>query len=574
MFHIAGVLVQAAFLPVALLLAAVSSLLAPGELRASQDTPPDLILYNGKVVTMDPRLGTVEALAIAGERVAAAGSTADVLRLAGPESRTIDLQGRTVIPGLGDNHYHGIGGGRGVDLSRVRSLDELLAKIAERAAVTPAGELIVTNSDWHEGQLREQRLPLRDDLDRAAPNHPVVVVRGGHEYVLNSAALRMWQITEKTPEPPGGKIGRYPDGRLNGELVDRARGLVELPPRESRTLEETIADLREEYRKLNLVGITSIRYPGAAPELYAALKEMRKRNLLTVRVTVLFRLPASVTPPALDSVLSRWAVAPGEGDEWLKVGGIKLGVDGGFEGGWMRRPYNEPWGNGGNYYGLSTVDPDRYREIVRSLNLRGWRVATHAVGDAAIDLVLDAYESADAVSSIRERRWSIEHAFVVAPDQLDRMKRLGVLLSVQNHLYVAAPSLVRYWGAERAGRVTPVRTYLDAGLHVSSGTDSPVIPYNPWWTMYHFVTRRTISAGVMGFEERVGRMEALKLATVENAYLAAAEKERGTLAPGMLADLAVLSRDFLTCDDSEIESIGSVLTIVGGKIVASSNQVR
>ena len=203
------------------------------------DSAPDVVLVGGPIVSPGaawmPGVETPpvlpEAIAITGGRVSAVGSADEVRSLAGSDTRVIELDGRTVLPGLTDNHLHSIGGGPGVDLSGARTLDEVADALAQRATEVEAGELIVTNSDWHEGQLAEQRLPYRDDLDRAAPDHPVVVVRGGHEYILNSAALERWSIDEATPDVPGGRIGRYADGRLNGELVDRAKDYVSLPSR-------------------------------------------------------------------------------------------------------------------------------------------------------------------------------------------------------------------------------------------------------------------------------------------------------------------------------------------------------
>src|SRR5438309_543814 len=206
------------------------SILVAAALMRSQGAPPDAIFTNGHFITMNSAAPAAQAIAVAGGKIVAVGSNAVIQRLAGSATRRIDLKGRTVVPGLADDHFHSIGGGPGVDLSRTRTIDDVLNAIRKRAATTPAGDVIVTNSDWHEGQLREQRLPYRKDLDRAAPNHPLVVVRGGHEYILNSAALTKWKITAATLEPEGGSIGRYPDGTLNGELVDRAKGLVSLPP--------------------------------------------------------------------------------------------------------------------------------------------------------------------------------------------------------------------------------------------------------------------------------------------------------------------------------------------------------
>ncbi len=531
--------------------------------------PADTVLHGGRIVTLDAELPVAEAVAVRDGRIVAVGSDAEVLLFSGPETETIDLGGRSVVPGLADNHFHGIGGGPGVDLSEARTLQQVLAAIASRVAGAEPGDIILTNSDWHEGQLAEQRLPLRDELDTAAPDHPVVLVRGGHEYVLNSAALRFWEIDESTPEPEGGRIGRYPDGRLNGELVDRAKSLARVP-RGGRGGPGADVDgarraLADSHARLNAVGLTSVRYAGASPALYEQLRELQRRGELTVRASVLFRVPSD--PARLAEMLSDWSVGPDDGDDWVRVAGIKLGVDGGFEGGWMTEPYEEPWGEGGTFYGLQTAARDAYIGTVAELNRHGWRVATHAVGDAAIDLVLEAYGAADAERPIAGRRWVIEHGFVPRPDQFGRMRELGLLVSAQDHLYVAAPSLVHYWGRKRAEWVTPVRAYLDAGIRVSSGTDAPVIPYNPWWTLYHFSTRDTISAGITGADQAVAREEALRLATVENAYLTFEEGSKGTLEVGKLADMLVLDDDFLTVPDELIEDMRVLMTVVGGRIV-------
>ena len=197
------------------------------------DTPPDTILHNANVVTVDAGFSSAEAVAITDGRFVAVGSNTDVGALAGLATRMIDVQGRTVVPGLSDGHLHNGGGGPGVDLSRARSLADVKAAIAARAAQTEPGEVVVTNSDWHEAQLVEHTLPLRRDLDEAAPEHPVVVVRGGHEYILNSAALREWAIDEGTPVPPGGRITRYPDGALNGSWSTPRSATSRCPRRRS-----------------------------------------------------------------------------------------------------------------------------------------------------------------------------------------------------------------------------------------------------------------------------------------------------------------------------------------------------
>lgn len=532
-----------------------------GTTQAQAPPVPDLVLYNGHVVTSDRTFSIAQALAIQGDTIVAVGADDTIRRLAGPATKSIDLKGRTVVPGLMDNHLHGAGGGPGIDLSRTRSLRDVLTAVAARVTITPPGEVVASNSDWHEAQLVEQRLPLRDDLDKVAPSTPVVLVRGGHEYIVNSAALARWNITEQTREPEGGRISRYADGRLNGELVDRAKDLVSLPRPRPKALDERIQDRIAEYQKLHAAGLTTVRHPGISVDEYRLLQEMQRRGVLSMRVHALVRptTPGTLGTPNTPSL--------DEGDDMLRVGGIKLGVDGGFEGGLMRDPYQPPYDEHGTFRGLQTVPTDTFIDTVRELNRRGWRVATHAVGDAAIDLVLKAYETANAEKSIVGRRWTIEHAFVGRPDHLSRLKALDVAISAQNHLYLAGPSLVKYWGAERAALTTPVRRYLDAGLLVSSGTDAPVVPYPPLWTIYHFVTRDTLTGGVMGRDQRVTREEAIKLATINNARLMGDERRKGSIEKGKLADLVVLSENILTCPEERIRDAEVLMTIVGGKIV-------
>jgi predicted amidohydrolase YtcJ len=531
--------------------------------------PADLVLYNGKIVTVDAAFSIAQAVAIRGDRFVAVGTNETVRRSAGPATRVIDLRGRTVIPGLMDGHLHNAGGGPGVDLSRVRNMAELLAAVEARARAAAPGELIVSNSNWHEAQLAEKRLPHRTDLDRVAPRNPVVLVRGGHEFIINSAAAARWNITRDTRSPPGGEIGHDANGELNGELVDTARALVQLPPPPKLTPETIEAHLK----LLNTVGITGIRIPGSFQfggdqlAAYRMFQSLKADGRLTLRVNYLMRITDFSSVEKVRALIASWNVRPDEGDEWLRIGGMKTLVDGGFEGGLMREPYAEPYGHGGKFKGIQVVPLDIYVPVVLELNRLGWRVATHAVGDAAADQVLDAYEAADRERSIKGRRWAIEHFFIARPDHFPRARALDVAISAQDHLYLAAPSVAKYWGRSRAEGVTPMRTFLAQGFLVAGGTDSPVIPYNPFWAMYHFVTRDTISDGVYGAGERISREDALRVYTINNARLTFEENLKGSIEPGKLADLVVLSADYLTVPEKAIESLKALGTMVGGKFV-------
>jgi predicted amidohydrolase YtcJ len=540
----------------------------PGAMTMQQPgSAPDVIYYNAKIVTVDDRFSYAQALAISGDKFTAVGTTDAVRKLAGPQTRQVDLKGLTVTPGLTDNHLHNAGGGPGVDLSRARSMREVLAAIGTRVKQSPPDSVVTTNSDWHEAQLKEQRLPLRRDLDEVSGDVPVVVVRGGHEYILNSAALKKWNITKETPVPAGGRITRSADGELNGELVDRAKQLVTLPPPPRRSLDDRIRDQIAEYNKLHAAGLTAVRHPGGSIDDYRMRQEMAKRGVLSMRVTQLLGVDRGGEPAAVEQTVKSWGVGTNDGDALLRIGGIKLGVDGGFEGGFMREPYVEPYGEGGKFRGLQTVPPDRYTAIVKTLNRLDWRVFTHAVGDAAIDQVLAGYEAANAEKSIVGRRWGIEHGFIPQPDQFPRMKKLGLFITAQNHLYLAGPSLVKYWGPKRAGWTTPVKAYLDAGVPVSGGTDAAVVPYPPLWVIYHFVTRDTITGGVLGADQKISREDALRLVTRNHWFLTFEEDSKGVIAPGRYADLIVLAEDIMTVPVKRIEQMNVLMTMVGGKVV-------
>lgn len=538
----------------------------------AQAPAPDLVIVNAKVYTVDQAFSTAEAVAITAGTFTAVGRTSDVRRLAGPRTRVIDVGGKTIIPGLADDHLHNAGGGPGVDLSRARTLDDVLKAIGDRVKAAAPGQVVTTNADWHEAQLKEQRLPYRRDLDTVSPNTPVVVVRGGHEYILNSAALKRWSIDRNTKPVPGGRISRDEHGELNGELIDRAKSLVKLPQGEGQRL--SIDYFVNEHKKLNAAGLTSIRYPGASLEQLRILQDMEKKGLLTIRVNQLMRAFDATDAAKMKASLAAWNVKQDEGDEWVRVGGVKLAIDGGFEGGWMTELYAQPYDEGGTYYGVNTLPQGPYTEIVKEVNRAGFRVSTHAVGDAAIDEVLNAYEAANAEKSIVGRRWTIEHGFIPRENQFPRMKKLGLVISAQDHLYLAGPSLVKMWGPRRAAYVTPLRTYLDRGLMVAGGTDSSVVPYPPLWVFYHFVTRDTISGGVLGADQKITRQEALRVETINNAYVTFEEKVKGSIESGKYADLVVLPEDIMTTPAKNIETMGVLMTMVGGKIVYQRDTFR
>jgi predicted amidohydrolase YtcJ len=526
----------------------------------------DLVVVDAKVFTAREGAPPAEAFAVKDGKFIAVGTTAAVRDRIGPNTKVIDAGGRFVVPGLADGHFHNEGGGRGVDLSATRSLPDLLAAIGKAVAAAKPGDLVVSNSDWHEAQLKEQRLPLATELDAVSPANPVVLVRGGHDYILNSAALRRWHISKDTAAPEGGAITRGADGTLTGELVDNAKRLVSLPPPAAVTVEDVLTT----QRKVNAFGITSVRIPGSYKgEFFQALDAIlaaRRAGELTLRYTIYLPGFGTRDPARIREMIAKSPLKQDEGDEWVRMGGVKLLVDGGFEGGHMSAPFAGDYGKNGTFYGLTVVPSQDFTAVVKAVNDLGWRVATHAVGDAAVDEVLDAYEAADAEHRIAGKRWTIEHAFVSRPDQLPRMKKLGLILSVQDHLYLAAPALKNYLGIARAARITPVKTYLDAGLPLVGGTDSPVVPFNPFFELYHFLTRDTITDGVYGPEEAVASRETLlRMITINYARLTGEADIKGSIEPGKLADFAVLSEDLLTVAPEKIPAMHALLTYVAGR---------
>jgi predicted amidohydrolase YtcJ len=284
-------------------------------------------------------------MAACGGRFVVVGRNGMIQRLAGPSTRIIDLHGKTVVPGFEESHLHSAGGGPGIDLSNARSFADIFAAICQRVLHSKPGEVLVSNSDWHEAQLKQKRLPLRRDLDQVSPANPVVLIRGGHEFILSSAALAKWHVERTTVLPYGGHISRYPDGEPNGELVDRARTPVSL--RQDRlTLDQQIESWTRQFNTLHADGLTGIRQPGISLEQYHAFQEMKRRGLLTMRVTALLSAPPNPNAAKVRAFIGNSGVRSDEGDEWLKIAGMKLIVDG-FAGGWMREPYEEPYGKSG-----------------------------------------------------------------------------------------------------------------------------------------------------------------------------------------------------------------------------------
>ena len=535
---------------------------------------PDLILHNAKIVTVDTAFRVQQAVAIQGDKIVAVGTNAEIVALRGPRTKLLNLHGRTVIPGLIDDHYHmltvAVDNYLGVEVALAPSIADMLKAIQAKAAKTPPGETVYTTSGWLPEQLAEKRPLNRFDLDAVAPNNPVFV-KGGHTAYLNTLALKQMRITKDTVSPAGGYIEKDPtSAEPTGALVDNAIALASalLPVP---THEQKLQALQMAQQKENSVGITSIREPGISPDDMRVYQDLWNAGKLTLRVSMNLNLDTRKSSEELVKELQTWGVASRFGDSKLRLDGIgEFGIDGGFQAALMRDPYNEKAqvkAERGAYYGLQRIPTNKFAAVMIGADRLGWRACIHTVGDQATDLVLDAYEKANEGQRITGRRWVLEHAHYTRPDQFDRIKKLGVVISTQFHPYMAAQTMIDNWGQERASKAMRIRDWLNAGIPVGGGSDWTLLPANPFWMLYFFVTRDTRLWGVLGADQRISREEALRLLTISNAYITFEEDMKGSIEPGKLADLVVLSEDYLTVAEAKIRDIKCLMTMLGGKTV-------
>jgi predicted amidohydrolase YtcJ len=532
----------------------------------------DIVLRNGAIMTFAGAKPRARVIAIGGSRILALDADAEAS--IGSGTQVLDLGGRTVIPGLFDSHIHTVMGGRNelaVSLGNAKSIADVQAAFAERAKTVSRGSWILGGSGWHESQLREGRLPVRQELDAVTPDNPVLLRRGGHVVVVNSAALALAGVTKETKDPPGGVIVRDTQtGEPTGALIEPAAFNLVLSrvPQPSRA--EYVAGLKQFNAKLNSRGVTSTLEPGLSLDEIAAYMELWRQKAMTTRVRILQKVNGIEDVTALSSVL-----APEFGDEWLRIGGFKYMADGGVEAAYMREPYRIVEGeqNDPNFVG-KLMEPaggvDELREILSVAAERGWQMQVHVVGDAAIDSMLDLMEGVAAKHPIGEMRWTLMHVFLPTAAALVRMKKLGLRATVQDHPVKLGHNMIRYWGEERAARSIPVRSILAAGIPSGGGTDAPVVDWNPFESLWWMTTRKIYAHGeirVLGAAEAIGREEALRLYTMGSAETCFMEKDVGSLEPGKLADLAVLSDDPLAVPDDALRDLRSELTLVGGRIV-------
>ncbi|HEY8417293.1 MAG TPA: amidohydrolase [Limnochordales bacterium] len=532
----------------------------------------DTLLINGRIWPGGAARHTEEALAVWQGRVLAIGRTAELEPLAGPDTQVIDLRGRVAIPGFNDAHAHplplGLNASR-VDVGpqAVRSIRDIQAKIRQAAAARPPGTWILA-SGYDDARLAEGRHPTRAELDEAAPLHPVFVTRRDlHMGVANTRALEAAGITPDEPDPPGGMIQRV-DGQLTGLLAENAmqRLLAHVPPP---TLDELVEAIAWCVRELNRWGITSITDAGVGMTCGAddlkAYFTARQRGLLTVRFTLCLLGDESIGGrPTAPAVLEA-GLGSGFGDEYLRVGPVKFFADGSASG--RTAAFSQPYLDGKSY-GILTYSLEDLIERVRPYHRRGWQVAIHAIGDAAAEQVLQAYEAVQREFPRPGARHRIEHCGYLQPGHVERLVQAGAVPVPQPvFMHVFGDGYLRHLDEARVHGAYPMRRFLEAGLMPSASSDAPIAPVNPFLGLYAMLTRTSSGGRVFAQDQCLDIYQALTAYTLHSAYTTFDETRKGLLAPGFLADVAVLSRDIFAASPDQLPETGVDLTLCGGRIV-------
>lgn len=541
------------------------------------EEPADLVLQNAHVVTMNRSAPEAEAIAVAGDRILAVGTNDDISRYVGDETNVIDLEGKTVIPGMIDAHVHFLGLGNRLlqlDARNVRDKDEIIERVADHAAEAAPGEWI-QGRGWDQNRWTVKEFPTKEELDAASPENPVYLGRvDGHAAWVNSRALEIAGITKDTEDPPGGQIIRYASGEPAGTLVDNAFRLVtpHIPAITEEQKRRAIALAVEECLSSGLTGVHEAGGYREDIELYA---EMMEADELDLRINEFLRWPTDeqTLPHTYESLDYYLEQGPQIGlhDNRLTIRGIKMSIDGamGSRGAALLEPYEDDPDN----VGLLRLSEDEiYETILRGVKA-GFQVTTHAIGDRANRVVLDAMERALAETGAQNTRLRIEHAQVLHPDDVPRFAELGIIPSMQpTHCTTDMNWIATRLGEERTQYAYAWRSLLDSGVRIAGGSDAPVEPVQPLPGIYAAITRRDLETGWPGEdgwhpEQKVTREEALRMFTLDAAYAGFDEDLKGSLEPGKLADIVVLSKDIMTIPAEEILTTDVLMTFLGGKLV-------
>jgi predicted amidohydrolase YtcJ len=533
-------------------------------LEAQQRTDPDVILYNANILTIDEAQPRAQAVAIAGGRFLAVGSNDDVRHLSKPSTRQLDIGGETIVPGFIDAHTHpsyaGIRHLRWVDCD-LRSIADIQNAIRSRAAKTRAGDWVI-GFKYDDTKTREGRRLTREDLDAAAPQHPVFIEhRGGHTAYVNSLALKRTDVTDETADPSGGKFDRDAAGRLTGGLRENATEPFRklLPTRFTR--DEMRQGVKLISQMMVRTGVTSVHDAQGAPEDLLAYQDAREAGELSLRVYCFLQYQF------LDQMKAA-GVRTGFGDEWVRLGGIKLVCDGSISErtarlsqSYVGRPHD---------YGILVSSEDELYDAARKAHEAGWQIGTHSNGDAAIDIMLRIYERLQREMPRGDPRYRLEHCTVINPSLVGRIRALGAIPTPFSTYVYYHGEKMREYGPERLDWMFAVRSFLDAGIRVTQASDYPPGPFEPMMALRSEVTRTDSHGNLWGPRQRVTVEEALRVGTINGAYASFEENRKGSITAGKLADLVVLGRDPLRVDPMALIDIPIERTMTGGRWVYES----
>jgi predicted amidohydrolase YtcJ len=533
----------------------------------SNNEKANFILYNGNVITMEPKMPQATAIAIKGEKILKVGSDEEIKNLAGPKCNKLDLNGKTVIPGLIDAHLHLLSLGQSKRLLNLVGTPniEIIQKMVEsKAAHLPKGTWIIGRG-WDQNDWPEKAFPTLQDLDKVAPDNPVWLTRiDGHAGWANSKALEIAQVTKDTADPSGGKIHRDSEtGEPTGIFIDAAEGLIakHIPPS---TYNEKKMDALNAIRACLTVGLTGIHDASVDAETIKIYKKLIDEERFNFRVYVMIRGESEAAKQYLKK-----GPEIGYGNNRLTIRSFKLFSDGalGSRGAAFFKPYSDDPSN----TGLITFDPDKAYALMVAALKNHFQVNTHCIGIKGNSLVLDLYGKALKEVPVKDHRFRIEHAQIVRPSDIKRFKKLGVIASMQPTHCTSD----MYWAEDRVGpeRIKGAyawRSFLDEGVKIAGGSDAPVESENPFFGIYAAITRQDQKGYPEGGwhpEQRLTREEALRIFTIDAAYAAFEEGIKGSLKEGKLADLVIIDEDIMTIPVQMIFKIRPRMTILGGKIV-------
>jgi len=555
--------------------------------------PPELILHSGKIITVDEQFSIAEAIAIENGRVAAVGSNAAIRELTGPRTQLIDLQGKTVLPGLIDTHTHPTGAAMyefDHPVPDMETIADVLDYYRERSKVVPEGEWIRLQQVFIT-RLHEQRYPTRAELDEVAPKH-AVVFRTGPDASLNSLALKLSGIDRDFRIPQGvlGRIERDENGEPTG-IIRSGAHLIKFRASQRRpTRADQLRRLKELFHDYNKVGLTSIVDRNASADAVTLYEELLEADELTTRVFLSYAINAQAPLEDIEATISKIARHPKHSyDPMLWLRGIKFFMDGGMLTGsaYMR----EPWGvskvysiTDPNYRGMRFVPPGKAYAITRLALTHGLQPTAHSVGDGAVHALIDAYDEINDEFRVREMRPCITHSNFMSPAAIEKMAQIGIVADLQPAwLERDGATLRKQFGDARLSYFQPYKSLQEAGVVVGGGSDHmqkiggmrSINPYNPFFGMWITLARRPRwTDAVVHPEQRIAREDAIRLYTINNAFITFTEHEKGSLEVGKLADLIVLDRNVLTCPLEQVKDIEVERTYLGGKLVYEAAAVN